>query len=98
MVANALSTSQKVMIENKPAVVLTSETPNSSGDEAGAAGGVISGMISGKVAFRKGSSKVFAEGKPMVTLTAVTAHNGANANMPAGVFCVPSQAKVLVSP
>jgi hypothetical protein len=32
----------------------------------------------------------------MVPLSATSAHNGANANMPAGVFCVPSQAKVLL--
>jgi hypothetical protein len=97
-VANATGASTKVLIENKPALVLTSEIPSSMGDQAGTAGGVVSGMAGGKVAFRKGSSKVFAEGKPMVTQTATSAHNGANANMPAGIFAVPSQVKVLVSP
>jgi hypothetical protein len=95
-VSNATKTAPKVQIENKDAVVLTSEVPNSMGDQAGSAGGVVSGMVGSKVCFRKGSSKAFAEGKPMVPLSATSAHNGANANMPAGVFCVPSQAKVLL--
>lgn len=97
MVANATSTSTKVLIENMDAVVLTSKIPSSLGDQAGSAGGVVSGLVGGEVAFRKGSSKVFVEGKPIVVHTATTGHNGASANVP-GVFCSPSQAKVLCSP
>lgn len=97
MVANAVSTSTKVLIQNMPVVVLTSKIPSSLGDQAGSAGGVVSGLVGGVVSFCKGSSKVYAEGKPVVTLTATTAHNGVNANVP-GVFCVPSQAKVLCAP
>lgn len=98
MVANATKTSAKVMLENKDAVVETSEIPSSTGDEAGSAGGVVSGTVAQKVVFKKGSSKVLIEGKGAVHLTAVTAHNGSNANMPAGLHDSPSQAKVLVSP
>lgn len=98
MVANANKTSTKVVIENKAAVVETSEVPNSTGDEAGSAGGVVSGTTAGPVAFKKGSSKVVIEGKGAAYLSGVTAHNGSNPNMPAGVFAAPSQSKVLVSP
>ena len=38
------------------------------------------------------------DGKGAVHHTAMTAHNGSNANMPAGIHDAPSQAKVLVSP
>ena len=54
-------------------------------------------MVGAEVTFKKGSSKVIVEGKPIVTHTATTGHNGANANVP-GVFCVPSQAKVFCAP
>ena len=98
MLANASQTSAKVLFENKDAVVEMSEIPNSSGDESGSAGGLISGTFAQKVVFRKGSSKVMAEGKPVVFLTTMTAHNGANANVPVGLHDSPSQAKVLVMP
>ena len=97
-VANATKTSTKVMFENKDAVVETSEIPSSMGDEAGSVGGVVSGTVAQKVVFRKGSSRVLAEGKGIVHLTGMTAHNGANANMPAGLQVAPSQAKVIISP
>ncbi len=98
MLANASQTSTKVMIENKDAVVETSEIPSSTGDEAGTAGGVVSGTFAQKVVFRQGSSKVLAEGKGIVFVSAMTAHNGSNANVPVGVHISPSQAKVLVMP
>lgn len=98
MVANATQTSTKVMIENKEVVVETSEIPSSTGDEAGVAGGVVSGTFAQKVVFKLGSSVVKAEGKSVVYVTATTAHNGSNANMPAGLQVAPSQAKVLVGP
>src|SRR5436309_2643727 len=91
----ALATSMKVKIMNMDAVVLNSKIPMSSGDEAGVAGGVVSGMNMGEVSFKLGSTKVKAEGKPLCVLTALTAHNGASANMPAGAQIAPSQAKVL---
>jgi hypothetical protein len=69
----------------------------SQGDEAGTAGGVVSGKNMDKVIFKKGSAKVIIEGKGCAYLTCMTAHNGANANMPAGNQIAPSQAKVLVA-
>ena len=98
MVANATKTSTKVMFENKDAVMEMSEIPSSTGDEAGSVGGVVSGTVAQKVVFKKGSSKVMIEGKGAAYQTALTAHNGASANMPAGLHDSPSQAKVLVSP
>jgi hypothetical protein len=50
----------------------------------------------GEVAFRTTSSKVSFQGQKAVVLTAMTAHNGASANMPAGALIAPSQAKVIV--
>jgi hypothetical protein len=98
MVSNALQTSMKVMIENKDTVVEQSQIPNSNGDEAGSIGGVTSGVVAGPVKFQLGSTRVKAEGKGVVYQTALTAHNGSNANMPAGLLAVVAQAKVLVGP
>ncbi len=92
----ATATSVKVLIMNKEVVVVTSKVPSSKGDEAGVGGGVVSGMNMGEVSFKKGSSKVMAEGKAVIVLTAMSGHNGSNANMPAGLHCAPSQTKVMV--
>jgi len=45
---------------------------------------------------RCGASKVVVEGNDIVTAGKPTAHNGSNANMPAGAQSTPSQAKVIV--
>jgi len=95
--ASASGTSTKVLIMNKEVVAVGSKIPNSLGDEAGVAGGVVSGQNMGEVGFKAGSSKVKAEGKAVIVLTAQSGHNGSNANMPAGLHCVPSQTKVIVS-
>lgn len=95
-VASTNGAVDKVLVENKETVVEGSKVPNSSGDEAGTNGGVTSGVNMGAVEPKMFSSKVFFKGKKAVTLTATTAHNGSNANMPAGAHIVPSQAKVLV--
>lgn len=94
----AVKTSTKVKIVSMPAVIETAEIPMSQGDEAGTLGGMISGRNMDKIVFKKGSSKVQVEGKGCCYLTCMTAHNGANANMPAGQQIAPSQAKVMVSP
>ncbi len=94
--AMATGTTTKVMVMNMPALTEASKIPMSMGDEAGVGGGVVSGMNMGPVAFRTSSSKVSFEGKKAVTLTSTTAHNGSNANMPAGTHLAPSQAVVLV--
>ncbi len=88
----------KVLIDHMPVVVETSSIPLSNGDEAGVTGGVNSGSNLGKVAYRLYSARVIADGKKVVYATCVTAHNGVNANLPAGLQAVPSQLKVLVSP
>lgn len=90
--------STKVKICGKPAVLLNSEIPRSTGDEAGSVGGVVSGENMGKVAFKKGSSKVRMQGQPVVHLTSTTSHNGSNANVPVGQVVAPSQVKVFVAP
>ncbi|MET0390756.1 MAG: DUF4150 domain-containing protein [Polyangiales bacterium] len=89
--------STKVKLCGKGAVTKKSEIPRSMGDEPGVAGGVVSGKNMEKVVYKKGSSKVKVEGQPIQHLTAVTGHNGANANMPAGMQVAPSQVKVLVA-
>ena len=97
MVPRATKVSKKVKIVGMDVVIENSEIPMSQGDEAGTAGGVVSGKNMDKVIFKKGSTKVIIEGKGCAYLTCMTAHNGANANMPAGNQIAPSQAKVLVA-
>lgn len=98
MLNQAVKTSPKVKICGMETLTTKSEIPRSMGDEAGVAGGVVSGMNMGPVTFKKGSSKVKVEGLPVVSLTSMTAHNGSNANVPAGVVVAPSQVKVLIAP
>lgn len=75
-----------------------STMPTSIGDEPCAAGGVVSGMIKGPVAPKIYSTRVIVEGKGAVFHTAITAHNGSNANQLAGQQVAPSRTKVMVSP
>jgi len=98
MLNQATRVSTKVKFSGKPAVLLNSEIPRSSGDEAGTNGGVVSGVNMGPVVFKKGSSKVRIEGQPCVHLTSTTSHNGTNANVPVGQVVAPSQVKVFVAP
>ncbi len=98
MVNQAKKTSKKVKFSGKQAVTVKSEISRSMGDEAGVNKGVMSGMNMGKITFKKGSSKVKAQGKKCVHLTSITGHNGSNANMPAGAQIAPSQTKVKVAP
>jgi len=94
----AQKASLKVKFFAKEVVNLTSTIPMSQGDEAGVAGGTVSGQNIGPISFKKGSSKVMVEGQPTVYQTSVTAHNGNNANAPAGMQQVPSQTKVILAP
>lgn len=98
MLNQATKTSKKVKIVKKETVTTKSEVPRTMGDEAGTVGGLVSGRNMDKLTFKKGSSKVKVEGAKVVHLTAVTGHNGSNANAPAGVQVAPSQTKVIVSP
>jgi len=86
-----------VLMENKETVVETSQIPSSKGDEAGTLKGVVSNTNMDKVVFKRYSSKVFAKGKKIVWITAITGQNGGNSNMPAGCQIEPSQSKVIVA-
>jgi hypothetical protein len=97
MCPTAVQPTTKVLVMNMPALTQGSKLPMSQGDDAGVAGGVVSGMNMGEIAFRTASSKVSFQGQKVIVLTAMTAHNGSNANMPAGVLLSPSQAKVLAA-
>jgi len=98
MLSQATKTSTKVKFVSKEVVTLKSEIPKSMGDEAGTNKGVMSGMNMDKVTFKKGSSKVKAQGQQVAHQTSVTGHNGTNANAPAGTQMTPSQTKVMVAP
>lgn len=92
---DAQGTVGTVQVQNKDIIVESSVIPMSSGDEPGTGGGVVSGTFMGCVKFKTASGKVYAKGKRVVLFGAVTAHNGNNANMPAGQQVAPSQGKVI---
>jgi len=98
MLNQAQKTSTKVKFVNKEVVTLKSEIPKSMGDEAGTGKGVMSGMNMDKVTFKMGSNTVKIEGQPCIYLTSMSAHNGMNANAPAGAQIAPSQTKVIIAP
>jgi hypothetical protein len=97
MVNQASGTCSKVLFQKKQSVTISSKIPSSKGDEPGTAGGVISNCNMGKIVYKKASSKVFAKGKKVSHVTSLTAHNGANANVPVGAQVAPSQTKVMVA-
>lgn len=86
----------KVVVEMRPVIAEGSKIPMSSGDEAGTNGGVISGVNMKEIQPKTFSSTVVFGGKKAVTLGAMTAHNGSNANAPVGAHISPSQQKVFV--
>jgi uncharacterized protein DUF4150 len=95
---NGGTCSSKVKVLGKKAVVKGTEITMSSGDEAGSLGGVVSSCFKGAAQFKKGSSKVKAEGKELCHLTSMVGQNGgSNANAPAGNQVAPSQTKVIVA-
>ena len=96
MLNQCSATSTKVKFDGKLAVTKSSNIPSTMGDEAGTLKGIISAMNMAKLIFRTASGKVKAEGKACVHLTNTTAHNGGNANAPAGAIIVPSQTKVIL--
>lgn len=87
-------TASSVRVAGAPVVVENSFIPTSTGDEAGTLGGLRSGTFCGPVRFKTASAKVYAKGKRVVLLGAVTTHNAENA---AGQHVVASQAKVRVA-
>ena len=96
-IASCNGTVSKVLIQKKETVVDASKMPSSKGDEPGTLGGMVSNVNRSQVSFKRASSKVYAKGKKIVFHTALTAHNGSNANMPAGAHVAPSQTKVFVA-
>lgn len=96
MLMQATKTSTKVKFSGKEVLTTKSEIPRSMGDEAGTDKGTMSGTTMDKVVFKKGSSKVKAEGQPCIQLTSLSAHNGSNANAPSGCQVAPSQTNVLL--
>lgn len=97
--ADGGSCSSKILIVAKKTIVKGSEISVSSGDEDGTAGGGMkSNKIKGNGQYKKGSSKVFAEGKAICHVTSPLGLNGgSNANLP-GVQVAPSQTAVTVMP
>jgi len=79
----------KVKIVGNPPLVQGSEVPQTNGDQPGVAGGVSSGKIMGKMQPTLNSFIVKAQGKGIVYLVCLTAHNDNNA--PLGAYLVPSQ-------
>ncbi len=88
--------STKVKIAGAAAFTMKSKITMSSGDEPGTMKGVMSSKNKGECKPKKGSSKVKIQGQPAIFMTCMFGHNGSNANHPAGIQSVPSQAKVLV--
>ena len=50
----------------------------------------------GKVEYKMASSAVKLQGKPAVTVTKMTSHNGASPNAPPGLQVAPSQTSVII--
>jgi hypothetical protein len=97
--AKGSTCSKKVKILNKKVCTTKTEISMSSGDEAGTVGGVVSSKFKGPAKYKKGSSKVKAEGSPVVHHSSTVGMNGGNnANLPAGAQVAPSQTKVMVMP
>lgn len=94
--AQPMSTVLKVMIGGKPAHNVKTSIMMSTGDNPGIQGGVKSRKFIGPSKHSKGSSAVFAGGKPVTRLADPTKQNGGNANT-FGVTIKPAQAKVLVT-
>jgi len=94
--ADSGSCASKVKFAGSKVCTTKTEIPRSNGDEAGTVGGVVSNQNMAAVHFKTGSSKCIVEGEKCAHVTSMTAHNGNNANAPAGVHGAPCQTKVLV--
>ena len=89
--------SSRVRIANRKVCTVQTEIARTSGDEAGTLKGMVSNSNMDKATFRSGVSKVQVEGKDIAVHLRPTAHNGSNANAPAGTHVAPSQTSVIVS-
>ena len=88
-------TSSKVKISGSPGATKSSSWSMSQGDEGGVLKGLVQPMQMSKVQYKLASSKVKMQGKPAVTVTKMTSHNGASPNAPPGLQVAPSQMKVI---
>jgi hypothetical protein len=97
--ADPSSASQKVFMDGAMALTVMSKFPLSQGDEAGTAGGVVSNRFIGPGWFSPaaGSTKVLLEGKPAVTMGAMTFHNGDACFNTTGQCPMGAQTKVMVA-
>ena len=94
--AAASGQSTKVKFNSSAALTKSSNWSMSQGDEGGVLKGLVSPMQMSKVEYKMASSKVKCQGKPVVTVTKMTAHNGASPNAPPGLQVAPSQTKVII--
>ena len=88
--------STKVKFSSSPALTKSSSWSMSQGDEGGVLKGLVQPMQMSKVQYKMASSKVKAQGKPVVTVTKMTSHNGASPNAPPGLQVAPSQTSVIL--
>lgn len=91
--AKGSTCSKKVKVGNKKVITKKTVIKSSTGDEAGTAKGVVSSKTRGEAKFLRASSKVKAEGNPVVFQTCNVGQNGNNANIPAGLVVSCSQSK-----
>ncbi|MBZ0117419.1 MAG: DUF4150 domain-containing protein [Sandaracinaceae bacterium] len=94
--ADGSTCSSRVRILNRKACTTRTEVSRTSGDEAGTLKGMVSSTTMDKATFKSGSMKVTIEGADAVRHMSPTAHNGSNANAPAGSQLSPSQTKVIL--
>ncbi len=94
--AAAGSPASKVKCGGSPSLTKSSTFSSSQGDEAGTLKGMASPFNMGKVEYKAASSAVKFEGKPAVTVTKMTAHNGASPNAPPGLQVAPGQTQVII--
>lgn len=92
----ASGASTKVKFCNSPGLTKSSSFSSSQGDEAGTLKGLVAPFNMSKVQYKMASSKVKLQGKPVVTVTKMTAHNGASPNAPPGLQVAPSQTSVII--
>jgi hypothetical protein len=93
---SASGESGKVKFAGSAALTKSSSFSSSQGDEAGTLKGMVAPFNMGKVEYKLASSKVKCEGKACVTVTKMTAHNGASPNAPPGLQVAPSQTNVII--
>jgi hypothetical protein len=95
--SQANGTSTKVKFDGQPVFTMQSKIPRTQGDEAGTLKGVVSSTNMDQAVPKAGCAVVKVEGAAVVRQMSPMAHNGSNANAPAGFVLQASQTKVIVS-